>query len=370
MIVQELIDNINKEGESQKTVQDLIRESLIPQGVSIPEPDLVFGINGVPIFTKKSISTLIGRAKSGKTTVTAWVVSQSIKSEINVLWIDTEQGLYYGSRTQFWILSMSGLSKSEALKFYDLKIYSPNERVEMIELIIKELKPDLVVIDGIRDLVFDINNPEEATRRTGDLMRWADQYNCHILNILHQNKGNEHARGHLGTEMINKSESVIKVEQNEDKLIICTPEYTRSKAFEVFAFDRDEKGMPVLVDGYAGKITTTMGSSSKKGIDPTDIAYNVVHEEIVDYAFSKQEYLKYEELLNNVRHYFQTNGTEIGRNKANEFAVHYIMIGIIWKNPYIKGYAKYQKNPKFNPLILVNHKTGPTVLVDDEEPPF
>ncbi|SMC52597.1 AAA family ATPase [Pedobacter nyackensis] len=352
MIVQKLIDDINAEAEEQKDIQTLIRGSLIPQGVKIPEPDVVFGVNGVPVFTKKSISTLIGRAKSGKTTVTSWIVSESIKNDLNVVWIDTEQGLYYGSRTQFWILSMSGLKISDYLKFYDLKIFPPNQRVEMIELIIKEFRPDLVVVDGIRDLVFDINNPEEATRRTGDLMRWADQYDCHILNILHQNKGNEHARGHLGTEMINKSESVIKVEQNEDGLIVCNPEYTRSKAFELFAFDRDEKGMPFIVDGYAGKITTNI-SSSKKGIDPTDLAYNNAHPEIVDKVFSKDQFLKYNDFVQNIKYYFQLNGIEMGRNKAIEFATHYLMLGMVWKNPHIKGYAKYEKNPLFDPMVLV-----------------
>jgi hypothetical protein len=28
------------------------------------------------------------------------------------------------------------------------------------------------------------------------------------------------------------------------------------------------------------------------------------------------------------------------------------MTGIIWKNPYVKGFAKYQKNPKWDPLTM------------------
>ena len=31
------------------------------------------------------------------------------------------------------------------------------------------------------------------------------------------------------------------------------------------------------------------------------------------------------------------------------------MIGIVWKNPYIKGFAKFGKNPKFDPLTLINY---------------
>ncbi|WP_183560616.1 AAA family ATPase [Mucilaginibacter sp. SP1R1] len=353
MKVVELVEQISKDAPVEKTLQDIIIESLIPQGIEIPKPEIVFGINGIPIFTKKSISVLIGRAKSGKTTVTSWIVSQSItaKVPVKVLWIDTEQGLYYGSRTQHWILSMSGLSSSEYLQFYDLKIFGPTKRIEMVEEIIKMFTPDLVVIDGIRDLVFDINNPEEATNRTGDLMRWAEVYDCHILNILHQNKGNEHARGHLGTEMINKSESVIKVEVGEDKLIVCSPEYTRSAPFEPFAFDRDANGMPQIVTGFSGVIATSGGGSAgrKKSVDPTEPSWNAAHIEIVNHAFKKKEFLKYSELSDNIHHYASIKGIKgVGQRKVREFITHYLDVGIVWEAPYAPSKTeKYQKNPKW-----------------------
>src|SRR5690606_28683218 len=115
--------------------------------------------------------------------------AQIIKEGVNVLWIDTEQGLYYGSRTQFWVLRISGLETSEHLQFYDLKIHAPSERVNMIEALIGLNIFNVVVIDGIRDLVLDINNPEQATLMATDLMRWAEKHDTHVINILHQNKG-------------------------------------------------------------------------------------------------------------------------------------------------------------------------------------
>ena len=36
-----------------------------------------------------------------------------------------------------------------------------------------------------------------------------------IHTILHQNKGEEHARGHIGTELSNKAETVLQVEKDE-----------------------------------------------------------------------------------------------------------------------------------------------------------
>ena len=61
-----------------------------------------------------------------------------------------------------------------------------------------------MVIDGIRDLVYDINSPSEATCVISKLMQWTDEYQIHLHTILHQNKSDENARGHIGTEINNK----------------------------------------------------------------------------------------------------------------------------------------------------------------------
>ena len=375
-----LIEDVNNSAPEPKDIQSLIKQALIPQGIEIPKPDLVFAINGIPLFTKKSISTLIGKAKAGKTTVTSWIVAQSIKEDIITLWIDTEQGQYYGSRTQSWVLHIAGYKTSEKLFFYDLKIHTPQQRIEMIELIIEGLKPDLVILDGIRDLVYDINSPEEATTKTGHLMRWAEQYNIHIMAVLHQNKGNDHARGHLGTEMINKSETVIKVEQNEEKLIVCSPEYTRSKAFDVFAFNRDEHGVPFIVEGFAGAISTQSGDGKKSKINPWDPSYDNVYPSMVDYIFSTKENLTLGNFKDSVKAYMMKNGVEIGTPKANEFTARLLEIGIVWENPYIKQrMGQMQKNPKYvpkpvwveSPKIENLYNNQPIIpKPDNDDPPF
>ncbi len=49
------------------------------------------------------------------------------------------------------------------------------------------------MIDGIRDLLTDINSPDQATEITDFLMKWAERFNIHIIVILHQNKTDTHA---------------------------------------------------------------------------------------------------------------------------------------------------------------------------------
>jgi len=46
-------------------------------------------------------------------------------------------------------------------------------------------------------------------------MQWTDDRQIHIHTILHQNKGDENARGHIGTELNNKAETVLLVEKDK-----------------------------------------------------------------------------------------------------------------------------------------------------------
>src|SRR3712207_9066202 len=62
----------------------------------------------------------------------------------------------------------------------------PNERREIIRYAIYNTpNVGLVVIDGIRDLMLDINNSTEATKLVGELMQWSSEQNIHIQTVLH-----------------------------------------------------------------------------------------------------------------------------------------------------------------------------------------
>lgn len=316
-----------------------ISKYVIPQGVEVPRPESIFELSGIPVFTKKSISTLIGKAKSGKTTATVWIVAQCLSGRLNVLWIDTEQGEYYGSRTQHWILSIAGMSSCEGLTYMDLKTLSPTERTKTIEEAIKQFQPDMLVLDGIRDLVFDINSPEESTIVVGHMMRWADQFDTHVLSILHQNKGNEHARGHLGAEMVNKSETVIKVDTDDQRNVVCQPEFTRSEPFPVFAFSRDGYGTPVLIDDYVERVEVGTGQRSVK---PTDFTLDE-HREYLKMAFRGSEHLNYGEFQNAIIAAFGLVGVTIGIVKSRSFVGHYVMNELV----------RTEKNGKFTNYYII-----------------
>lgn len=334
--IQSIKKRIESFGESNELKDDpkkdyvaLASQYLVPQNAVIAPPETLFSVGEVPVFTKKSISTITAKAKAGKTTVAAWIIADLITKQIKVLWFDTEQGLYYSSRTQSWILRIACLSSCEGLRYYDLKVFDPTDRAGIIEALIKELRPDIVVIDGVRDLVFDINSPEEATNIVGLLMRLAEECNCHIVNILHLNKGNEQVRGHLGTELINKSESVLKVSTNDVKEIILEAEYTRNMEFAPIAFGRDEHGIPFLIEDWVNP-NTGGGIAKVKGTQPYDIAPET-HLGILKDVFKVEPSMMRSQLViaaqaNIKRHLIKK---EFGVNKANEWIQHWEQFNLI-----------------------------------------
>jgi hypothetical protein len=54
----------------------------------------------------------------------------------------------------------------------------------------------------------------ESNKVVTILMELSKKYNIHISTIIHQNKNDNFATGHLGSSLIKKSEAVISVEVN------------------------------------------------------------------------------------------------------------------------------------------------------------
>jgi hypothetical protein len=81
------------------------------------------------------------------------------------------------------------------------------KRRELLTLAISEIEPDLVIVDGIKDLITDINDGTQATMVVEDQMGLAQTYNCCIVDVLHQNKSDtdRNMRGWIGTELTNKA---------------------------------------------------------------------------------------------------------------------------------------------------------------------
>lgn len=207
----------------------------------------------VTVFSRDAMSLITGKAKSRKTFFLSAIVAALAKnsqiltlkrcSSIKTLWIDTEQSIFHfhkAVKRAYEMANISLMQNFEDIIPLSFSILSTEQRIEKLKEAVEEYRPDVIIIDGIRDFVLDINDIKESSRLK-DLLMWIHhQYDCHICCVLHQNKADSNARGHLGTELTNKSETVFSLEPvaNTTKVI---PALCRNISFNQFSFEIDEE---------------------------------------------------------------------------------------------------------------------------------
>jgi hypothetical protein len=126
------------------------------------------------------------------------------------------------------------------------------ERCEIIEFTLAKFRDNigLVILDGIADLATSNGDEVEATRVVSLLLKWTKIYNCHIINVIHQNKSNDFATGFLGSSIMKKSEAILSVtkeEENPDVSVVECKMIRGVRDFEPFRFNVDDNGMPVIL---------------------------------------------------------------------------------------------------------------------------
>ena len=224
----------------------------------LPDPQPIVRIWGNLIASRGNVSTVVGLAKSRKTFLTAAIASGFLSSSDflgfdtpatgKVVYIDTEQAPAHVHKVARRILRSIGLPTDrnhDQLVVAALRELTPDQRREATGEILRRYKPDLLILDGVADLCNDPNDLHESEALTCELMRWSSEYDNHILCVLHSNPGGEKARGHLGSALLRKSETVMLVKADGDTSVV-SPQYCRNEPFTEFAFQINASGLPEL----------------------------------------------------------------------------------------------------------------------------
>ena len=223
----------------------------------------LFSWDDKPCFARGELVALTGKAKSGKTYVCSILMALAHKRQLmgiqrlqeeplKVLWIDTEQSA--DSTHEILCLRMSQLLgqavPNEQYFVYNFRQDNWQDRLTLVLACINMHEPDLVIFDGIRDVVGDINNYQEAQNVLGKLLSVASSSNACIVCVLHQNKSLEDKtlRGALGTELQNKSFETYECQKDPDTRIftmrqVATRKYDITTKME---FSVDSNGLPVM----------------------------------------------------------------------------------------------------------------------------
>ncbi|WP_419716335.1 AAA family ATPase [Elizabethkingia anophelis] len=295
------------------------------------EPPVVLKIEDSIIGTLGNFSASTGKAKSKKTfNISAIVASALINDKVlgyyssfsdnkrKILYVDTEQSPFHCLKILKRVLLLAGLPldiQPENLEFLSLRGSDPKTRILIIEHVIEITENlGLVIIDGIRDLVYDINSPSESTYFITKLMQWTDEKHIHIHVVLHLNKGDDNTRGHLGTELNNKAETVLQVTKNEfDKNISSvTAMHIRDKDFEPFAFRINENSLPEFIEDYEHQKT-----GNSKGFDYAEVSEQK-HRDALESLFSVSPLVSYSSLIEKLQTSYAEAGHAFGINKAKK----------------------------------------------------
>lgn len=199
-------------GLEEHKLLDILAASQIRATDTYETPPQIIWIDNSTIATLGNFSASTGKAKSKKTFNVSALVAASLagrqvlnyrahlpEGKRRILYVDTEQSRFHCHTVLERILRLAGLptkTDNENLDFICLREYTPAVRIEVIDYALRQNKGyGLVIIDGIRDLMLDINNAGESVEVINKMMEWSSLYDLHIHCVLHLNKGDNNVRG-------------------------------------------------------------------------------------------------------------------------------------------------------------------------------
>ena len=254
--------------------------------------EFLFRLFGRPCFPRRELVAITGKAKSGKTFVTSMLMAccnmrdvlsfhREHEPPLRVLSYDTEQSdestqdilknrvlqMIHKTNTNHTNITnekdsldlFNSCSEEQSVPsvqsvvektfdVFNVRAVEWKERRSLLKEAVERYEPDLVIVDGIRDLVNDINDGVLAQEVMEELMHLATQKNCCIVCVLHQNKGSEdhNLRGWIGTELMNKAFEVYACEKMMPQRVFKL-EQTLTRKYDIeqaLYFEVGEDGLP------------------------------------------------------------------------------------------------------------------------------
>lgn len=221
--------------------EDKLKYRLHILDLSLPtnEPKFMFSVGGVPTIPQGELIGIKGRAKMGKSQFEYFLIAvmlagvsrgsvKPLQDRYKILLFDTEQSQASLKKCCQRALNFAGLpsdKNNECFLPFFMRPLSIEERCKVIADAVEAEKPDIIFIDGVRDLLQDFNSLDQSNALIQWLLTLTAEHGCTIVSVLHQNKSKDdgNMRGHLGTELLNKLTDCFEVSKKDGKfLVTCT----------------------------------------------------------------------------------------------------------------------------------------------------
>ena len=195
-------------------------------------PDYTLKIGDVPVCPLGDIHGFTAQAGSGKTMSFCIVMATylcgdvgELHSELSnfiespvLLYCDTEQTEANVVGVRERVCNMAGLTAEQAHNHFRLLMLrectTANERWRKVLKAIYEIRPNVVFLDGLLDIVGDFNSNTECQELLFKLMATASFYKISLWCILHQNPNTTKMTGHAGSFLERKASDVFSVKKD------------------------------------------------------------------------------------------------------------------------------------------------------------
>jgi len=206
-----------------------------------PPPDEVcMMIGDVPIAAKGNLTVPQGKSKVGKSAVASAILGAAQRGQVlvkgdtlciewvskatgKIIHLDTEQSRADWHGLVCRSVTRSGLAEvSPRLVSLPLVMFTRSERLDILRQTLEFEHAlggvDLVMIDGVADLCKSPNDEAEALELVSKLHAMAQEFNCAIICVIHENPSAENSktRGHLGSELNRKAFANLRIDKDNE----------------------------------------------------------------------------------------------------------------------------------------------------------
>gem|GEM_PF-1011365 len=222
----------------------------------------------VGIFTKRDIHGIKAKQKHGKTTVLKVILAALLLGKLlrlksclknpKIFWLDTEQQPSDVKQILTDVSKMTGLTDSEIdehVNLYQLRSRTYKTLLRELKVNVNAHRPDVVFIDGVVEFVQSFNDEIMSHDLIKEQKILANDCNCAIINVLHENKSpeDENMRGHLGSMLSQAASTVIQCVKSDNGTITAKNSEARHAPMPEWSVRYDKEGSIVDADEQARK---------------------------------------------------------------------------------------------------------------------
>ena len=191
--------------------------------------------NGQPFARLGDVQVISGQAGHGKSMLISQIIAALLKGEFGglryeladtfpnpkVLLIDTEQSESDVIECKNRVLDLCGFPLQEPREDFFIAMLrsteSAEERWKKTLRAIWEIRPNIIILDGLLDVVHNFNEQTDCAETIYKCLQIATYYNAAMMCVLHQNPLSQKLVGHLGSAAMRKVSDIFVVTKCKDK---------------------------------------------------------------------------------------------------------------------------------------------------------